>query len=59
MKQINAIISGSKLWNLIKDIMATINAGKRPAQDIFRKNDISTNFQAPYFDMVARANSIR
>lgn len=59
MKRANSILSGSKLWVMIKDIMAAINSGRRPVQDVFRTNDFSTSTRSNYLDLIARSNSIR
>lgn len=55
MKRINSVLTGSKLWLLIKDIMAAINSGKKPVQAVYRNNDVHTS----YLISLAAASSLR
>lgn len=58
MSKVTSILSGSKIWHLIKDIMEAINSGKRPAQDVCR-NDKQYSKNHAYIESVARSYSIR
>lgn len=63
MKRFNSIWNNSKIWTLIKDMMDTINSGKKTAQDVYRLNNAqsmrSNNTRTNYTSLIAQSHSIR
>jgi len=59
MKRINSVIEGSKLWLLIKDLMNTINSGKKSIQEVYRKKNHDLNCHKIRMKVLASAYSIR
>ncbi len=58
MKRFHSIINGPKLWLLIKDLMNTINSGKKPVQEVYRKTNHGAITTA-YLNRMASVHCIR
>lgn len=59
MKKIQSILQGSKILEIIKDILSAIGSGKKPVNSIYFVNSSKRQAREEYYARLSFSSSIR